>query len=121
MLLRCSFCYMNWNTSCTPKVELLHFRKLVLVETQYQIQARVINFRLKYDGKLSLFFFLFFFLRLLNFFLAFRVGKREPLPFAYSAIKSTPHISLWLKESLILPGFESTLIQGHEYSHYSVC
>ena len=60
MLLRCSFCYMNWNTSCTPKVVVLHFRKLVLVETQYQIQARVINFRLKYDGKLSLFFFLFF-------------------------------------------------------------
>ena len=89
------------------------------VETQYQIQSKGNQFSIKVGRKIVIMYYFFKVLGVT----AFRVGKREPLTFAYSAIKSTPHISLWLKESLILPEeFESTLIQGQnsKYSHYSM-
>ena len=99
-------------------VAAMYLESLSELKPNIKYKARVINSRLKWEGKLSLYYFF----KVLGV-TAFRVGKREPLTFAYSAIKSTPHISLWLKESLILPEeFESTLIQGQnsKYSHYSM-
>ena len=111
--------FCDFDILCTPKSNSNVLISLSELKPNIKYKARVINSRLKWEGKLSLCIIFFKVLGVT----AFRVGKREPLTFAYSAIKSTPHISLWLKESLILPEeFESTLIQGQnsKYSHYSM-
>ena len=111
--------FYDFDILCTPKSNSNVLRKPFRVETQYQIQSKGNQFSIKVGRKIVIMYYFFKVLGVT----AFRVGKREPLTFAYSAIKSTPHISLWLKESLILPEeFESTLIQGQnsKYSHYSM-